>query len=61
MPDTYIIYRFFFEWLEKKSHPLSMKRWVDAMNSLSIQERDTLLSIIHDKNFTQTNKSEDYG
>jgi hypothetical protein len=31
------------------------------MNSLSIQERDTLLSIIHNKNFTQTNKSEDYG
>ena len=61
MPDTYIIYRFFFEWLEKKSHPLSMKRWVDTMNSLSIQERDTLLSIIHDRNFTQTNMGEDYG
>lgn len=60
MPDTFIIYRFFFEWLEKKAHPLSMKQWVDTMNSLSEPDRHILLSIIHDKNFTQS-KGEDYG
>lgn len=61
MPDTFIIYRFFFEWLEKKSHPLSMKCWVDTMNSLSENDREKLFSIIHDKDFTQPNKNDDYG
>lgn len=61
MPDTFIIYRFFFEWLEEKKHPLSMAQWVKAMNALSKEEMDLLFSIIHDNNFTQPAKEYDYG
>lgn len=60
MPDTFIIYRFFFEWLDQKNHPLSMKKWVDTMNSLNEEEQKVLFDIIHDKNFTQP-KDVDYG
>ena len=52
MPDTFIIYRFFFEWLDTKSHPLSMSSWVEAMNSLNKEEKDLLFSIIHGEGFS---------
>lgn len=52
MPDTFIIYRFFFEWLDTKSHPLSMSCWVNAMNSLKQEERELLFSITHGEGFS---------
>ena len=52
MPDTFIIYRFFFEWLDTKSHPLSMSSWVEAMNLLNNDERSLLFSIIHAEGFS---------
>lgn len=55
MPDTYIIYRFFFEWLGTKNHPLSMKEWVNAMNSLNEEERKILYSITHSEGFSSWN------
>lgn len=55
MPDTFIIYRFFFEWLNRFNHPLSMNKWVEAMNALSKSEREQLFSIIHADGFTSWN------
>lgn len=51
MPDTYIIYRFFFEWLDKKKHPLGMSRWVESVNALSKKDQIVFFDIIHDKDF----------
>lgn len=58
MPDTFIIYRFFFEWLSSKQHPFSIQGWVDAMNALTKEERDEVFSIIHAPNFSQWNKTD---
>ncbi|MCQ2344062.1 MAG: hypothetical protein MJ002_03950 [Paludibacteraceae bacterium] len=52
MPDTFIIYRFFFEWLESKSYPISIKNWADSMNDLSLDERDELFDVLHNNSFT---------
>lgn len=52
MPDTYIIYRFFFEWLDSKNHPYSMSHWVEAINALSEVEWDALCAIIHKNDFS---------
>ena len=43
MPDTMILYRFFFEWLESKNHPLSTFRWQDIIDTLSDNERQTFI------------------
>ncbi len=51
MPDTYIIYRFFFEWLDTKNHSLGISKWVDSINSMSAEEQRKFFSIIHDKDF----------
>ena len=61
MPDTYIIYRFFFEWLEQKGHPLSMKQWVNAINALSSSESELFFTIIHASDFSQPEYKEEYG
>ena len=55
MPDSFIIYRFFFEWLDTKSHPLSVTSWVKAINSLNKEERDLLFSITHEEGFSSWN------
>ncbi len=52
MPDTHIIYRYFFEWLEEKGHPLSTFNWKKTYNALSQNTKDEFLSIIHNPNFT---------
>lgn len=52
MPDTYIIYRFFFEWLDKKNHPLGISNWVKAVNAMTYVEQQQFFSIIHDKDFS---------
>lgn len=51
MPDTYIIYRFFFEWLDSKKHPLGMSNWVKSINCMTHIEQQLFLSIIHDNDF----------
>lgn len=51
MPDTYIIYRFFFEWLDKKKHKLGMSKWVKAINAMTVNEQELFFSILHDKDF----------
>lgn len=60
MPDTYIIYRFFFEWLEQKDHPWSMVKWVESVNNLSDNDRTLLFTIIHERDFTQPVIKEEY-
>lgn len=59
MPDTYIIYRFFFEWLDSKKHPLGMSKWVKSINSMTYNEQQLFFSIIHDSDFDPQNISED--
>ena len=51
MPDTYIIYRFFFEWIDSKKHPLGMSNWVKSINCMTHIEQQLFLSIIHDNDF----------
>lgn len=58
MPDTFIIYRFFFEWLNTKNHPFSMQRWADTMNNLTSEERALVFSIIHAPTFSQGDRAE---
>ena len=52
MPDTYIIYRYFFEWLKEKEHPLSTYNWIQTYNNLSPNVKDEFLSILHAPDFT---------
>ena len=58
MPDTFIIYRFFFEWLSTKNHPFSIQRWADTMNNLTQEERSQVFSIIHAPTFSQGDRAE---
>ncbi len=51
LPDTYIIYRFFFEWLDRIKHPLSAGAWEETFNSLSATTKEELFSIIHSPDF----------
>lgn len=59
MPDTFIIYRFFFEWLDSKKHPLGMSNWVKSINQMTYIEQQLFFSIIHDNNFDYQNITED--
>lgn len=47
MPDTLILYRFFFEWLESKGHKLSKYRWQSIIDSLSEAERMELIEYLN--------------
>lgn len=51
MPDAMIIYRFFFEWLESKNHPLSTANWCRTLDMLDDRERPVFYSIIHNNEF----------
>ena len=61
MPDTYIIYRFFFEWLDSKGHYLTMSNWLKALNALSQEEQMIFYGIIHSKDFAQTKEHPNFG
>lgn len=50
MPDTMILYRFFFEWLETKRHPLSKYNWQRKINALTGKERNTFLDYLNSDN-----------
>lgn len=51
MPETFILYRFFFKWLDNKPNGLGVSHWRacwnECMNLLSPQDKETVLSIIH--------------
>lgn len=47
MPDTLILYRFFFEWLESKGHKLSKYRWQSIIDRLSTSEREELIEYLN--------------
>jgi hypothetical protein len=64
MPETMILYRFFFEWLgDEKGYPVSTTAWwhcwQDTFQVLDEQETFELLEIIHQNKFTSLS-SEDY-
>lgn len=60
MPDTYIIYRYFFEWLKEKRHPMSTYNWEQTYNNLSPATKEEFLHIIHDSTFTAVHSKEYY-
>mgnify|MGYP000239419586 CR=1 FL=1 len=55
MPETFILYRFFFEWLDNKSGKFGTahwrKCWKKCMSELSDEEKIKLLDLIHHNNF----------
>lgn len=56
MPETFILYRFFFKWLDE-THTTGVKHWKDCWNecmvSISDDERIRLLDVIHTNVFTE--------
>ncbi|MCD7972447.1 MAG: hypothetical protein LUG18_07240 [Candidatus Azobacteroides sp.] len=58
MPETFILYRYFFEWLEEIGHEASTQNWRDCWSGCKqdLDEKDWqyTLSIIHNNNFGTT-------
>lgn len=56
MPETFILYRFFFKWLDE-THTTGVQHWKDCwnecMSSISDDERIRLLDVIHTNVFTE--------
>jgi hypothetical protein len=55
MPETMIIYRFFFEWLDGKHEAATsnwQKTWKESIKSLEENALRKVLTIIHNNNFT---------
>ena len=61
MPDAMILYRFFFEWLESKNHPLSTSNWCNALNELDEEEQTIFYDIIHNDSYLNTCARIHYG
>lgn len=62
MPESFIIYRLFFEWIGKNNkHKASPERWKECwlycMNTLNNKEKEQLLNIIHSNVFSIDNIS----
>lgn len=55
MPETFILYRFFFEWLDNKPGGFGTahwrKCWNKCMSESSDEEKSKLLDIIHNSKF----------
>lgn len=55
MPETFILYRFFFEWLDNKPGGLGTAHWRrcwnKCMSESSNEEKSILLDVIHHNNF----------
>jgi hypothetical protein len=51
MPETFILYRLFFEWLEEKNWDISTKKWEDDIYSLNKTDMEEALKIIHTADF----------
>ena len=60
MPDAMIVYRFFFEWLESKGHPLSTANWCRALDKLDESEQQVFYEIIHNDDFVNTKERPHY-
>ena len=61
MPETFILYRFFFEWLgDKKKHPVSTNAWwqcwQETFAKLNKEETEELKNIIHENRFSSIPK-----
>ncbi len=55
MPETFIIYRFFFKWLDKRNGigPSHWRKcWKKCMTKLKGTEKEYVLNVIHANNFT---------
>ena len=56
MPETFILYRFFFKWLDE-THTTGVKHWKncwnECMSSISYDEKIRLLDVIHTNVFTE--------
>lgn len=59
MPETFILYRFFFKWLDEK-YGIGTQHWRDCwaecMSSVSDEEKERILEIIHRNTFTVEEK-----
>jgi len=57
MPETFILYRFFFEWLDEQPNGLGTTHWRNAWknckSNLSEDEWQRLLDYIHLNTFTE--------
>jgi len=51
MPETFILYRYFFEWLETKGYEISTPKWKIAFDSLDGSDKIDALDIIHKADF----------
>jgi hypothetical protein len=51
MPETFILYRLFFEWLEKKDYKISKQKWEKMFDSLKGADKKEALAIIHKADF----------
>lgn len=60
MPDAMIVYRFFFEWLGSKNHPLSTANWRRALDDLDEREQPVFYNIIHNNEFVNTKEHPHY-
>ncbi|MCL2291009.1 MAG: hypothetical protein FWC34_09980 [Bacteroidetes bacterium] len=61
MPESFILYRYFFEWLKDK-HPHSTDNWRrcynDCMQHLDENEKAKIIKAIHDNDFSETVQSQ---
>ncbi len=61
MPETFILYRYFFEWLKDK-HPHSTDNWRrcynDCMQQLDESEKAKVIGAIHGNDFSETVQSQ---
>lgn len=56
MPETFILYRFFFKWLDEKGSIGTnhwRQCWNTCMNNLETEEKENVISIIHRNVFSQ--------
>lgn len=56
MPETFILYRFFFKWLDNKHEASASswrKCWTECMSSISENEKQQVLDIIHTNVFNE--------
>lgn len=60
MPDAMIVYRFFFEWLESKNHPLSTANWCKSLDDLDENEQPIFYNVIHNDEFVNTKEHPHY-
>jgi hypothetical protein len=58
MPETFIICRYFFEWLGKpeNNYIASTQKWQECFHSLNDTDREEALSIIHANKFIEATK-----